>query len=92
MSTDDQASSFGGTVRLVECHVLERAFELARSGRFLSTKELLKALSAEGYAKGDPHLQSPSVRLQLRRLCAAARTSQAALGAPSEQPAAANAD
>lgn len=53
---------------MVEQHVLERALELASSGHFLSTKELYRALAAEGYAKGDPHLQSPSVRLQIRRL------------------------
>ena len=76
MLTEDRNSPLGGTVRLIERQVLERAFELARSGRFLSTKELLKALAAEGYAKGDAHLQSPSVRLQLRRLCAAARAGE----------------
>lgn len=73
MPIQDRASSLGGTARAVERHILERAFELARSGRYLSTRDLLKALAAEGYAKGDAHLQSPSVRLQLRRLCAAAR-------------------
>lgn len=77
MPSDDRGSTFGGTVRLIERPILERAFELARSGRYFSTKELLRALSAEGYAKGDPHLQSPSVRLQLRRLCAAARAANA---------------
>lgn len=78
LADERKNSSFGGIVRLLETPVLERAFELARSGRFLSTKELMKALSAEGYAKGDAQLQSPSVRLQLRRLCAAARAAAAA--------------
>jgi hypothetical protein len=50
--------------------ILERAFELARSGQFCRVKDLEKALAAEGYARGDPHIQSPSVRKQLRRLCA----------------------
>lgn len=78
MPTEGRAWPLGGTVRLAERHVLERAFELARSGRFHSTKELMKALAAEGYAKGDPHLQSQSVRLQIRRLCAQARSLAAA--------------
>jgi hypothetical protein len=49
--------------------ILERAFELARSGDFHRIKDLEKALSSEGYARGDPHIHSPSVRLQLRRIC-----------------------
>ena len=85
MQTGDRASTLGGNTRLIERHVLERAFELARSGRYLSTKELLKALAAEGYAKGDPHLQSQSVRLQLRRLCAAARVAASDAATPPER-------
>jgi hypothetical protein len=54
--------------------ILERAFELARSGDFDRVKDLEKALSAEGYARGDPHIHSPSVRLQLRRICQGARS------------------
>ena len=49
--------------------ILERAFELARTGNFRRVKDLEKALSAEGYARGDPHIHSPSVRQQLRRIC-----------------------
>ncbi len=49
--------------------ILERAFELARTGDFSRVKELEKALSSEGYAKNDPHMHSPSVRRQLRGLC-----------------------
>ena len=72
-NVDPRVRRLGGIVQLKEQHVLERAFELARSGKYLSTTNLLQALSAEGYAKTDPHLVSKSVRLQLRRLCAAAR-------------------
>jgi len=49
--------------------ILERAFELARTGQFGRVKDLEKALATEGYARGDPQIQSPSVRKQLRRLC-----------------------
>lgn len=49
--------------------ILERAFELARTGQYPRVKELEKALSREGYAKGDPHIHSPSVRKQLRGIC-----------------------
>ncbi len=54
---------------MYEKPILERAFELARTGEFQRVKELEKALSREGYAKGDPHIHSPSVRKQLRCLC-----------------------
>jgi len=72
-NADPRGRRLGGIVQLKEQHVLERAFELARSGKYHSTTDLLRALSAEGYAKTDPHLVSKSVRLQLRRLCAGAR-------------------
>lgn len=49
--------------------ILERAFELARTGEYINVKMLEKGLAKEGYAKGDPHLHSPSVRRQLRLLC-----------------------
>jgi hypothetical protein len=51
--------------------ILERAFELARSGEYARLKELERALAREGYAKSDPYIHSPSVRKQLRTLCAA---------------------
>ena len=59
--------------------ILHRAFELARSGRYAKVKELEKALAAEGYARVDPQIHSPSVRKQLRLLC---REAYAASGAP----------
>jgi len=55
-----------------EIPILHRAFELARTGEYSRVKDLEKALAAEGYVRNDPHLQSPSVRKQLRGLCRAA--------------------
>jgi len=52
-----------------EIPILHRAFELARTGQFGRVKDLEKALAAEGYARSDPQLHSPSVRKQLRQLC-----------------------
>ena len=52
-----------------ERHILERAFELARTGEFINVKMLEKGLAGEGYAKSDPQIHSPSVRRQLRVLC-----------------------
>jgi hypothetical protein len=57
--------------------ILHRAFELARSGQYARVKELEKALAAEGYARADPQIHSPSVRKQLRQLCRQANTSSA---------------
>jgi len=62
--------------------ILERAFELARTGRFGRVKDLEKALAIEGYARGDPHIQSPLVRKQLRQLCC-----QSILATAASQPA-----
>jgi len=56
--------------------ILERAFELARSGAFTEVKALDKALAREGYARGDPHTHSPTARKQLRRLCREAKMRQ----------------
>lgn len=63
---------------MYEKPILERAFELARTGEFPRVKELEKALSKEGYAKGDPHIHSPSVRKQLRGLCVSSYSLQSA--------------
>jgi hypothetical protein len=74
---------------MTERPILERAFELARSGAFTDVKSLDKALAAEGYARGDPHTHSPTARKQLRRLCREAKArktkielANGALGAP----------
>ena len=52
-----------------EKHILERAFELARTGDFINVKMLEKGLAKEGYARGDPQIHAPTVRRQLRMLC-----------------------
>ena len=52
-----------------ETRILERAFELARTGNFLRVEDLEKTLAAEGYARSHPQMRSPSTRKQLRRLC-----------------------
>ena len=54
-----------------ETPILHRAFALARTGEYRRVKDLEKALAAEGYARSDPQLHSPSVRKQLRQLCRA---------------------
>ena len=54
--------------------ILVRAFELARSGDYAKMKDLEKALAAEGYARGDPHIHSPTARSQLRKLCTQCHT------------------
>jgi hypothetical protein len=62
--------------------ILERAFELARTGQFGRVKDLEKALAKEGYSRGDPHIQSPMVRKQLRQICCQSMASQAAIAVP----------
>lgn len=50
---------------------IERAFELARSGRFRKIEQIRTGLVREGY-HFDPHLAGAVIRRQLLSLCAAA--------------------
>ncbi len=50
--------------------VLERAFDLARSGDCTSVQDVRKRLKAEGYS--DAQLWGPTLTRQLRELCNAA--------------------
>jgi hypothetical protein len=53
--------------------IIERAFELARSGKYTTVSELRDALQAKGF---DPRrLQGPSLQKQLRQVCADAKKS-----------------
>ena len=49
--------------------LLERAFELARSGEHVELLALIKRLKSEGYMGVDAALSGPSLRKQLRDLC-----------------------
>ena len=49
--------------------LIERAFQLARSGRYPKVEPLIKALKAEGFMGVDAHLHGSSLRKQLRDLC-----------------------
>ena len=53
---------------------LERAFELARSGKYTSITDLKRDLSAEGYVAGQ--IEGFSLVRQLRQLMIAAQASQ----------------
>lgn len=46
---------------------IERAFELARTGRYAGVSEIGKRLKVEGYSLGQ--LEGNSLRKQLRQLC-----------------------
>lgn len=52
--------------------LLERAYSLARSGVCASVKDIEKKLRAEGYVQIEAHLSGPSLRRDLRKICAAA--------------------
>jgi hypothetical protein len=49
---------------------VERAFELARSGRVQTLIDLARALKAEGYGNVDAHLAGSGIRKQLRDILA----------------------
>lgn len=52
---------------------LERAFALARSGRFASVNEIRLALKRERYDQVEAHLAGQAIAKQLRALCEAAQ-------------------
>lgn len=56
--------------------IIERAFELARSGEFQNASGVAKALQKAGFARVhiEDHLLGKATRKQLTRLCRAARS------------------
>ena len=51
-------------------HVVERAYQLARTQNFLNTGDVVKALSGEGYSGAEiSHFQGSSIRSDLNRIC-----------------------
>jgi tRNA G26 N,N-dimethylase Trm1 len=55
--------------------ILERAYELARSGQFSKVSEIFECLRSEGYQEVYLHFDGPALRADLSRIC---RQSQAA--------------
>lgn len=60
--------------------LIERAYEMARSGDHISTPSIQKALSRERYANAEDHLSGRAIRLELNALCREAQ------GRPPLQP------
>jgi hypothetical protein len=56
--------------------IVQKAFELARSGAFTNTNEIRKALAKAGYSAIDLMHISPSLSIQLRKVCSVARSSR----------------
>lgn len=48
---------------------VERAFEMAQSGRFATLETVERALYEEGYPRTSPHWNSTTLRRQLREAC-----------------------
>jgi len=48
---------------------VERAFEMAQSGRFETLETMERALYEEGYPRASLHWNSATLRKQLRALC-----------------------
>jgi hypothetical protein len=59
--------------------VLERAFELARSGECAGVQDIKARLKAEHFTGIDDQLYGPSLVRQLKQLCDAARRENARL-------------
>lgn len=55
---------------MITVHIVERAFQLARSGRYRARSDIGRALSAEGYTLTDlQHLDGAGITRDLNRLC-----------------------
>ncbi len=53
-----------------QIHVVERAYQLARTPNCQNTGDVVKVLSAEGYSGAEiSHFQGASIRADLNRLC-----------------------
>jgi hypothetical protein len=57
--------------------VVQRAYEMARSGAFVGTSDIARALSGEGYWDFRSHLDSRTLKLELKRLCRGAKRQRA---------------
>jgi len=49
--------------------LIERAFEMARSGAHTRVETIERALCKEGYPRASPHWNSGTLRKQLRQAC-----------------------
>ena len=61
------------TAMIKKPSLIERAFELARSGTCAKSDEIVRKLLAEGYLDVRAQLDSGLLRRQLNQLCRAAR-------------------
>jgi len=64
--------------------ILERAYELARTGACRSVEEIAKRLKQEQYESVETHLGGSSLRKELRQICAEARARRLSPQEPSE--------
>jgi hypothetical protein len=53
--------------------IIERAYELAQSGKFAGVREICEHLFAEGYRELDLHFEGAGLRADLARACRRAR-------------------
>ncbi len=64
--------------------LIERAFDLARSGEYADVADIARQLNAERYEGVTRRLAGPSLRKQLRALCRAAVPSAPVTAIPCE--------
>jgi hypothetical protein len=68
--------------------LIERAYDLARTGRYTGVAQIRKQLESEGYFHVERHLDGPTIKQALRRLCDTARKEERAEERRPEAPAA----
>jgi hypothetical protein len=66
--------------------IIERAYELARSGRYPTVSMVKKQIRAEGYPSVESYLQGATIHAALRDLCRAARPQGGEAPADGQEP------
>jgi hypothetical protein len=51
----------------METSIVERAFQLARSGKYSKFGDIRRALKAEGYLAVEQHLSGVTIRAEIRK-------------------------
>jgi hypothetical protein len=56
--------------------IVERAYELARSGEFVNVVEICQRLKSEGYSEISQHFDGAAIRADLVKICGEAQRQQ----------------
>ena len=82
MATVEKRRTAVWRIALTQVSLLERAFQIAKTGSAVTVDDVQRTLSREGYGSANQHLASPSLRKQLKALIGARQRQWRTEGAP----------